>query len=371
MIAFLRDYDANVIAIMMLVVVYVITRLRADVNSFAKRLLRIIIIANIIALIVEPFTWVLDGMQGTAFYVLGYTANSLMYVVPLVLFCLWFTYIDYKIHDDIKRIRRRYFYLLPGFVVLLLMIINVFTPIVFSIDPMTNIYQRETLWFISFATVYMMYAWLIAMVIIKRRQTNTYVLVSVLLFFILPFSSSLLQMMYDRIFYTYTTVAIAVLISFIFLETISGGRDYLTGLYSRQSFDEYMHHLIEEKDTFMLLLIDLDNFKAVNDKYGHVYGDELLIRFTIMLSEVFSFADMIARLGGDEFMVVFKDDAPEIIAGHIAALRDKLANMPKPYHDLSFSHGYSLYEEGLTFNEIYRLVDHKMYREKHDKKTDT
>ncbi|TVP84933.1 MAG: GGDEF domain-containing protein [Acholeplasmataceae bacterium] len=369
MIDFLRDYDANVIAIMMLIVIYVISWLRAEVNNFAKRLLRIIIISNIIVLIVEPLTWEVDGMSGSAFHVLGYVTNSLMHVVPLVLFCLWFAYIDYKIHDNIKRIRRRYFYLFPAVVIFALMLINLFVPIIFSIDSLTNIYQRETLWFISFIIIYAMYAGLIAMVIKKRRQTNTLVIVSVLIFFILPFSSSLLQMIYDRFFYTYTTVSIAILISFIFLETISGGRDYLTGLYSRQSFDAYMHHLIEEGRTFMLLLIDLDNFKSVNDKYGHVYGDELLVDFSTMLSEVFDFADMIVRMGGDEFMVVLKEETPEVIASHIAVLHDKLANMPQLDHDLSFSHGYALYEEGLTFNEIYRRVDQKMYLEKHDKKT--
>lgn len=80
-------------------------------------------------------------------------------------------------------------------------------------------------------------------------------------------------------------------------------RDPLTGLANRRAFDEALTSA-SASGGFALLLLDLDGFKAVNDRFGHAAGDELLRQVTERLSSVVRTSDVLARLGGDEFAVI-------------------------------------------------------------------
>lgn len=92
--------------------------------------------------------------------------------------------------------------------------------------------------------------------------------------------------------------------------------DGLTGLHNRQSFDERIKHLVlnaghgerrahpAASQQNSLALLDIDHFKMVNDRFGHLYGDEVLVQFARLMSHAFRHQDMMFRYGGEEFAVV-------------------------------------------------------------------
>lgn len=86
--------------------------------------------------------------------------------------------------------------------------------------------------------------------------------------------------------------------------------DPLTNLLNRRKFEElvkeYMEQNAEEDETCALLITDLDNFKGVNDTYGHQAGDEMLTKFAEILRKTFRTTDYLGRFGGDEFMIFIK-----------------------------------------------------------------
>lgn len=82
---------------------------------------------------------------------------------------------------------------------------------------------------------------------------------------------------------------------------LNSNTDFMTGLYNRRCFYQYVHNNRCDK-TVSLLYVDLDNFKAVNDTYGHQIGDKALICTSKLLKECFC-NEFIARIGGDEFLV--------------------------------------------------------------------
>lgn len=87
--------------------------------------------------------------------------------------------------------------------------------------------------------------------------------------------------------------------------------DKLTGLYNRNGFEKCMDEfLLKEKPSGVLLLLDLDNFKKINDGEGHPEGDRILQKLGICLKKVFRRDDFIGRLGGDEFIVLIQNDLP-------------------------------------------------------------
>jgi diguanylate cyclase (GGDEF)-like protein len=85
-------------------------------------------------------------------------------------------------------------------------------------------------------------------------------------------------------------------------------KDTLTGLSNRRSVETRMESLIALGRTYCVVMLDLDLFKAVNDKYGHVAGDDLLKQFSGELQKNVRTEDMVGRWGGDEFIVVLSRD---------------------------------------------------------------
>lgn len=83
-------------------------------------------------------------------------------------------------------------------------------------------------------------------------------------------------------------------------------RDSLTGLYNRRVFEEELKGL-QPDTTNVLMFLDLDRFKIVNDTCGHAAGDQLLKQVTATISTLIRGSDFLARLGGDEFAVIFRD----------------------------------------------------------------
>ena len=94
--------------------------------------------------------------------------------------------------------------------------------------------------------------------------------------------------------------------------------DSMTGILNRKAVDHQIaDRLVSAKNGF-LFMIDIDNFKALNDTLGHAAGDEALIHFTSEIKNNFRSEDLIGRVGGDEFIVFMTDTDSEQAARHKA-----------------------------------------------------
>jgi diguanylate cyclase (GGDEF)-like protein/PAS domain S-box-containing protein len=149
--------------------------------------------------------------------------------------------------------------------------------------------------------------------------------------------------------------------------------DTLTGLPNRAMFAdrarEAVAHARRHDKTAAFLFLDMDNFKQVNDRLGHEYGDELLRQLAARLRASVRGDDFIARIGGDEFCVLLQDIAEPREA---AAVAQKLIHeLGKPYrvgaHDVSSGASIGIAcvpQDGDEVNTLMRLADHAMYRAK-------
>jgi len=90
--------------------------------------------------------------------------------------------------------------------------------------------------------------------------------------------------------------------------------DPLTGLANRRCFEDHLNVRIRARNRFCLILIDLDNFKDVNDRLGHLAGDEVLKHYAGKLRLLFPSADLVARWGGDEFAVIIATSHKDALA---------------------------------------------------------
>ena len=157
--------------------------------------------------------------------------------------------------------------------------------------------------------------------------------------------------------------------------------DSLTGLPNRKLFDINLHQALQrakreqhtdpEDGKVAVMLLDLDNFKQVNDTHGHVYGDKLLCSVAERLKNCMRSTDTVARMGGDEFTPVIEDiasqeDCVAAASKVLKALQEPIVVENKTLHT-SVSIGISLFpQDGQTAETLLQFADIAMY---HAKKT--
>ncbi len=111
-------------------------------------------------------------------------------------------------------------------------------------------------------------------------------------------------------------------------------RDRLTGLRNRRSFDQHLDRLTGEvlagSGRWWLALFDVDHFKRINDGFGHLYGDEVLLLLSRISREMFQGEDRCYRYGGEEFAVLLSRDDPVDLESALEELRRRIEGYPFP-----------------------------------------
>ena len=152
-------------------------------------------------------------------------------------------------------------------------------------------------------------------------------------------------------------------------------RDALTGLLNRAKFSEHLglcvSRLARYGSPFALLYIDLDEFKAVNDSRGHLFGDRLLIQVAARIHDVLRETDIAARLGGDEFAVLLTTDCARDMCAAIASRIVESIKRPFDIDGDTITIGGSVGlalapDDGSTADEMLRNADMALYRAKAD-----
>lgn len=155
--------------------------------------------------------------------------------------------------------------------------------------------------------------------------------------------------------------------------------DQLTGLYNRDYFNHFMDYEIKRCDrqnqTMGLVMLDIDDFKAVNDTYGHLTGDRILEKFGALIKNQIRDIDLVARYGGEEFAVVLpyvNRDQAESIAERIrktVSAFDFFNQQEGPALKITISLGTALYpEHAKTVAGLIEKADKALYCAKKDGK---
>lgn len=150
-------------------------------------------------------------------------------------------------------------------------------------------------------------------------------------------------------------------------------RDSLTSLYNHTTLKEQLEDLvtfsIRGKGELCFAMIDLDHFKQVNDAYGHVMGDNVLISLARMLKQRLRTSDIIGRYGGEEFAVVLPDCSLDEAVGLLDQLRMSFGKLrfparPEPF-SCTFSCGVAALSRFGNTDLLCRAADSALYRAKH------
>jgi len=341
-----------------------------DYDQFQNKLFATIVAITINVLIVEALGWWLDGMAGSSARLFLILDTVILMIITLYPGILWIMYLDYQLHHNKKRTKKIWIWFSPA--IAYITTLSLTAPVnglLFYVDEM-NRYHRGS-WYWQAELLYFGFFLIgLMMIIFNKKKIPKSDFYTLIMFPLIPFIGTLIQMLFYGMALAWNSVSISLLIIYINIQSRAINSDYLTGLYNRRRFENYFEDIsrIAFNRKFLLLMLDVDNFKRINDKWGHRMGDRALERCAVILKKCFHNDDFIARYGGDEFVVLLEIKNEEDIESIIRRLKSMTAKYPptenQPF-EISFSIGHAIYpKESTDPKKLFQIADSRMYEEK-------
>lgn len=252
-----------------------------------------------------------------------------------------------------------------------IVISTAFTRQVFYFDE-AGIYIRGPLFWLPMLILFVMMLIIEGFIINQKTKIEMRNYRALILFLILPLLGWGLQFLIYGLPFSLISATLAVQVVFTNIQNRTMSIDYLTGAFNRKELDKQMQNKIDtatSNHSFSAILLDIDNFKSINDCFGHYEGDIALTDTVNILRNSIQHNEFIARYGGDEFCLIIDVDDPADLESTIQRINDNLLlfndNSKKPYK-LSFSMGYEVYHPSIgNCSELFlHTIDQKMYDEK-------
>ena len=361
----------NMYSIAIILIIYFHALKFFEKDSLPDKLYMLILYITILMLGVDILSR-FDGNTTIIYLVFNTIGNFVIFLMSPVLPSLWVAYVHFQVFREERKTRRLFYPLcIINAINAIILIFSQFFGWFYYIDS-NNIYHRGPLFlFPAFITIILMLA-AFTLTVINRKNLERKSFLSLIFFAIPPFISIILQITFYGISLMLNSVVLSLLVVFLNIQNHSMYTDHLTGVYNRKKLDAYLKEKVSlstgEKG-FSAILIDINNFKYINDTYGHDIGDNALETVAKLLKSCLRTNDFIARLGGDEFCIVLdisnRSDL-EVMVCRINNCLEKYNKSGSHLYELGFSMGYAVYacHSHMSAEEFLRQVDILMYEEK-------
>ena len=351
-----------------LVLFLLLYRIRiSQTNQFDEKAYNFMLIVTFIATINETLSFIIDAHPGFIFHILQYISNTISSASSGIIGYCWCLFVEYHIHRNFKRIKKKSRILaVPLIIAIILIFINLLgTGIIFDISK-ENVYTRGPMNFILYIFVFVYY---IESIYTVQKAKSDSILVEFfpIYFFIIPcMIGTMIQGFFFGISTIWLCVAIAFILVYIEIQISISFIDDLSGLYNRKYMNHYLDKLQNDKPKRAYgFLMDINDFKTINDIYGHLKGDQAIIQFGKILQHSIDKDSVAIRMGGDEFVIfaILKsnEEALALKKRIEQNVRQFNTNSTEPFH-LSFSIGIAKYSGNIE--TFLSSMDDSMYEAK-------
>ena len=356
---------ANIISILLIGTLYLANRQKAEYDR-DMRLLQQMMVTIGIANISDCCVYYLAGSSNIVIKVLVFLSGSGLFLGNVMIGYLWAKFIMVHMNIPFSDIRRN-IYRTIGLISIVLLVINIFYPLVFSVSD--GRYQRGFAYiiFLLFAAFYILDS--LYLYVKRVKKNGSLKLFPVHIFLIPVILGVVIQAFFVEIAITWTSIAISVAGIMTALKNEIIFTDCLTGLYNRE-YLEFLHkRACNKKDCWVSgIMIDLNGFKQINDNYGHAEGDLALCIVADLLRKSFSEYGVVTRYAGDEFVIMLNTTDDQLIQKIIKSAKKNFVTenekSDKPYQ-LSASMGYAITNlSNETIDDFMNRIDEQMYQDK-------
>ena len=370
---FIVSLSALLAPIMMLLLIGVDYMKSYVVDRFQRRICLYIIAATLIAISGDFLYDAFAGMPGRFIHALLYFSCFCYYVFQVAAFCMSAVFVDYHINRDRKRSNR-----LSAIVAIIvithlaILLADVKFGFYFVITP-DNLFQHGRLFFIRLFFAYCPALAILIDIFISRKNVQKDQITLILFFILMASLGPVIDLIYGDSKFVWSCFASALLFLYFFIIRSESLIDSLTGINNRRSCDEYLRHISNEtkRKDYGFVMIDLDHFKEINDKFGHLQGDIALHEAAQLINRCVRKSDFVARYGGDEFFLILFGTGAKTVVDRIIRTFDEYNKGSHHPFAIEASIGYDIYaaDNPKSPQEFIAHVDELMYNQKRERNT--
>lgn len=252
---------------------------------------------------------------------------------------------------------------IPAIINCIMVLLSPFTGWIFTVSEYNNYSRGE------FFVIYL-FAFFLSLIYSFYKKVKainylpSYFFIKSIISSLLIFPGFLIQVIFPQYKTTWLIMTIYLILYYGFISQMESLTDGLTGLLNRTAFNRQIELIKKHKDITTVIMIDIDDFKSINDVYGHSFGDQCMIHISNNLQHIF-YRDKLFRYGGDEFIILSKTKESNQLDNKLKKLNQTLYvnNIP-----ISLSYGYSIYKDN-SIQEVIKKADLSMYKQKNEKKS--
>ena len=364
----------SVIIVILLLVNYV---RKYNTDHFLHNIFRLLLIFSLAAMLCDIVFLLLEGIPGGNVYFPLYAARTMYNLFQILSFFYVVIFIDYMVFRQIPRAQK---IILVSYIILiiyaLILLINYKYGFYYYIDE-SNFFRRGNHYYIRLVIGYCPLLFTVTELILCYSSFKKSYLVMFFTLIGLFLAGSTLDIIFvtTRLIWPFGTAAL--LYAYFFIVQSDTRVDPLTGIGNRFSFNEFTDRLSRHNtgESWAIVMIDMDHFKAINDTLGHQAGDEALCSMAAILKNSIRGSDFAARYGGDEFVLTTKvvkgkEENVDKMMGRVQTAIDKFnAENSHPFK-LEISYGYDIYTQDgrQQVEEFLNHIDGLMYKNKQERR---
>lgn len=375
MVRFSQILTANASAIFLMVLLMLHMNRQVKTSSLMDaRLLSAMINLTMLQSVLDTLVFWIDGKTFPAARELNYIGNIMYYILNVTISYLWPLFTEYKLNCSIAKLKK--LAVLSGIPLALATICIALTPLSGFLFTITedNRYTRTELNFLLPTVLIVIYLFIGTIkVYIHRRSKGKYMIFPVI-YFVTPIIIAItVQAFFYGISLIYIGIAIGLTGIYISTQSESAYIDQLCGVYNRRYYNDYIRAFCNSKNKSSAItgaLIDMDNFKPINDNFGHDIGDEALMKFSSILRKNMSDIGFVVRYGGDEFILITNrsEGGIEKAVSDILKELDEVNASGENRYKLEFSYGISSITADSSSDDFLKTMDSRMYEMKNNRK---
>lgn len=370
--------DINVFSALILVVLWISTRRQSSKQNTRYRLYFLLLISTLAMLVLDSLAWSVDGQTGNFWVVANWLLNGLLLTFTPLVSALWLMYTDYQVFTSRERLKKAARVLaFPLLANAILTIASPFFDFYYRIDS-AGVYHQSSLAaiFLVIAISPAFYAEML--VLLNRSRLGSQEYAAMLFFPLISMAAGIVQFNFDDYPLVWNGITLALVAVYVNIQDQLAHTDYLTGVYNRRQADDYLRQKIratEQGRGFSGMLLDIDDFKQINDRYGHAEGDACLSTLVQLLRTTLRRDDFLARVGGDEFLVILDISTHDELNRARKRIHDSLRKhnlQSGKMYQISISMGADVYNirHGNGRTAFLKHLDRLMYEDKNARKTE-
>lgn len=374
MVQFTQIATANASAFLLLMIVKIHMNQQGKKNFLPdEKLLAAMIDLTMFQCFFDTLVFWIDGKLFPSAISLNYIGNIIYYSINITISYLWTLFTEYKLNSSSIKMKRLAIIMgVPLAIVVLLVASAPWNGFIFTITE-ENLYTRTSWHFLIPTMLIVFYLFRGTLRIYIHRGNQGKYMIFPAIYFITPVTIAMLaQNLHYGISLIFIGIAIGLTGIYLSAQNESAYIDPLCGVYNRRYYHDYICALCNSgnKGKIIGALLDMDDFKSINDCYGHSMGDEVLKQFSAILRSCMDGLGFVVRYGGDEFILIAQQ--PDLRMEEVVAAIEKeteAANAADIHvFRLAFSYGIAEIPTDIGSEKFLQIMDAQMYEMKKRKK---